>query len=426
MRREQLALSLIRLLVRRPWLADIVFKFDRWGNIFGPDRFIDPYPIYERMRESGPVSFSPLYQQWAVVGYDEAQQVLLSDSFGVESQLEVLLTVRPYSTLSWHTKALLRNVLLLTDPPRHTRLRSLVNRAFTARQMARLEPRIDKVAHQLLADLADDPSPDLTSGFTAPLPINVVADLLGVPEERWSWVAWMSGQIRDLLEPLANVDPATMDATFDELTEYFSGLADERLADPQDDLITGLVQAEVDGDRLDRDELVSMVALLVFAGHETTTGALGTSIIALAQHPEQRRLIRAHPELWPNAVEELLRYDTALHTDPRAALADIEIGGKLITKGQNLTIMLGAVNRDPRRFGDPEALRLDRDDPSPLSFGRGIHHCVGAALARMEMRVALHAFLENFGDYTIDMDQVEWKQSIALRGPTKLPVHRGQ
>lgn len=424
MRREQLALPMIRLLVKKPWLGDVVFKFDRWGNIFGPDRFIDPYPIYERMRKAGPVSFSPLYQQWAIVGYDEARQVLLSDSFGVQSQLEVLLSVRPYSTLSAHTKNLLGNALLLIDPPKHTRLRGLVNRAFTARQMARLEPRVDKIAHELLADMADDPCPDLISGFAAPLPINVISDLLGVPEERWEWASQMSAFIRDVLDPLAILDPATVDATFDEISAYYSSLADLRLAVPQDDLITGLVQAEVDGDRLDRDELISVVALLMLAGHETTTGALGNSIIALARHPAQRRLVRERPELWPNAVEELLRFDTALHTDPRAALEDTEIGGKTIKKGQNLTIMIGAVNRDPRRFHNPQDLRLDRQDPTPLSFGRGIHHCVGAALARMEMRIGLQAFTAAFGDYTIDPRGVEWKQSIALRGPARLPVRR--
>lgn len=215
--------------------------------------------------------------------------------------------------------------------------------------------------------------------FAAPLPINVISDLLGVPEQRWGWVAQTSLFIRDVLDPLATADPATVDATFDEITAYYSELADQRLAEPENDLMTGLVQAEEQGDRLSRDELVSFVTLLMFAGHETTTGAIANSIVALANHPNQRALVRANPDLWPNAVEELLRFDTALHTDPRTALDDIEIGGETIKKGQNLTIMLGAVNR---------------------------------------------AFVESFGDYTIDPDQIEWKQSIALRGPSRLPVSR--
>lgn len=220
--------------------------------------------------------------------------------------------------------------------------------------------------------MADDACPDVIAGFAAPLPINVISDLLGVPEERWEWAARMSAFIRDVLDPLATADPSIVDATFDEITDYYSALADQRLAEPENDLITGLVHAEVHGDRLSRDELVSFVALLMFAGHETTTGAIGNSIVALAQHRDQRTLVRANPNLWDNAVEELLRFDTALHTDPRTALDDTEIGGETIEKGQNLTIMLGAVNRDPRRFDDPNTLRLDRENPGPLSFGRGI------------------------------------------------------
>ncbi|CAN5815555.1 hypothetical protein BH24ACT15_BH24ACT15_07590 [soil metagenome] len=305
MRREQFALPLIRLLVKRPRLGNAVFRFDRWGNIFGPDRFVDPYPIYERMRAAGPVSFSPLYQQWAILGYDEARAVLTSNSFGVESQLEIFLSTRPYSKFSDHTKTLIRNVLLFTDPPKHTRLRSLVNRAFTSRQMDRLEPRVDKLAHELIADMADDACPDVVANFAAPLPINVISDLLGVPEERWEWAAQMSGFIRDVLDPLATIDPVVVDAAFDEITDYYSGLANQRLAEPKNDLITGLVHAEEQGDRLSRDELVSFVTLLMFAGRETTSGTIGNSIVALANHPDQRALVRANPDLWPSAVEEL-------------------------------------------------------------------------------------------------------------------------
>ena len=424
MRREELALPLMRALVKRPRLANAVFRLDKWGNILGPDRFVDPYPIYERMRASGPVSFSPFFQQWAVVGYDEARQVLASDSFGVAAQMELVLSVRPYVNLSDNTKALLTNALLFTDPPLHTRLRSLVNRAFTPRQMERLEPQVDQLARQLLSQMSNDDNPEVVAGFCAPLPINVISNLLGVPEERWEWVARISAQMRAVTDPFATIDPAAVDHTFDELTNYYSELADQRLADPRDDLITNLVQAEAEGDRLDRTELVSVVAILMLAGHETTTGALGNSIVALAQHPDQRQLLRDNPSLMPNAVEELLRYDTALHTDTRTALEDTIIGGKTIKKGQNLTVMLGAVNRDPARFDEPNMLRLDRENPAPLSFGRGIHHCVGAALARMELRVGLRAFLDVFGDYTIRLDDVAWKQSLAFRGPTELNVTR--
>ena len=424
-RREEIALLTIRGLVKRPWLANAVFRFDTWGNILGPDRFVDPYPIYERMRKPGPVSFSPLMQQWAVVGYDEAREVLTSPNFGVAAQLDLLLNARPYSNLSDSTQALLRNSLLFTDPPLHTRLRSTINRAFTPRRMKQLEPRISHAADHLLAAMADEARPDLMAGFAEPLPINVISELIGVPEARWSWVAETSTVLRKVADPFVALDPAEVDATCDDIANYFGNLADERRATPQDDLISTLAQAEADDEQIDRSELISLISILMLAGHETTTGAIGNAVVALADHPDQRRLIRDRPELWPNAVEELLRFDTAIHTDPRAAYETTIIGGETIKKGQNLTIMLGAVNRDPRRFEHPNELRLDRADPAPLSFGHGIHHCIGAALARLELRIALPAILKAFGDYTIDHREIEWKTSLAFRSPTRLPIKPG-
>lgn len=425
MRREEIALSVLRGLVKRPRLADAVFRFDKWGNILGPDRFVDPYPIYERMRDAGPVSFSPFLQQWAVVGYDEAKEILSSPSFGVAAQLDLLLEARPYTDLSDSTKLLLRNALLFTDPPLHTRLRSVVNRAFTPRQMARLEPRITEIANRLLADIGNDPEPDLVAGFAEPLPINVIAELIGVPEDRWAWVKETSTKLREVTDPFVVVDPASIDRTCDEIADYYSDLADQRLANPKEDLLTSLVQAEANDATLSRDELISIISILMLAGHETTTGALGNAVVALARNPAQRQLIAENPDLWPNAIEELLRFDTAIHTDPRAANETTTIAGKTIKKGQNLTIMLGAVNRDPRRFTNPNQLLLDRDNPNGLSFGHGIHHCVGAALARIELRIGLQAVLDAFGDYTIDETQVTWKASLAFRSPTRLPIKRG-
>ena len=202
-----MALSVVRGLVKRPRLANTVFRFDKWGNILGPDRFVDPYPIYERMRAAGPVSFSPLLQQWAVVGYEEARQVLSSSSFGVAPQIDLLLEARPYSRMADTTKALLRNALLFTDPPLHTRLRSVINRAFTPPQMQRLEARVAQLVDRLLADIADDPVPDLVPTLTEPLPIQVIAELIGVPEDRWPWVTATSATLRRVLDTFDVVDP---------------------------------------------------------------------------------------------------------------------------------------------------------------------------------------------------------------------------
>ena len=424
-RRQQVALAVVRGLVKRPRLGDAVFRFDRWGNILGPDRFVDPYPIYERMRAPGPVSFSPLLQQWAVVGYEEAREVLSSPSFGVAPQMALLLGTPPYSRLADSTKALLRNALLFTDPPLHTRLRAEVARAFGPPQMRRLEPRVRALVDRLLAGIAGDPRPELVAGVAQPLPVQVIAELIGVPEERWSWVQAASDTMRRVVDPFVVLDPAVVDSEAGEFARYANELADERLRTPSDDLMTTLAQA-VEAGHLDRSELVSLAAILLLAGHETTTGAIGNAVVALARHPDQRDLVRGNPDLWPNAVEELLRYDTALQTDPRTAQEDVRIGGAEIKRGQNLTVMLGAANRDPRRFDEPDRLRLDRPDPAPISFGHGIHHCVGAALARLELRVALPAIVDALGDYEIAPDDVTWKTSLAFRSPTRLQVTRGR
>lgn len=331
---------------------------------------------------------------------------------------------RPYANLSDEAKTLFRSALLFTDPPLHTRLRSVINRAFTPRRMALLEPRIEALVDRLLAGLGGDPTPELVGGFTEPLPIRVIGELIGVPEERWPWLAGISTTLRTMLDTVTVVDPVVLDATAQEITAYFSQLADERLAAPTDDLITVLAHAASTG-QLSRSELVSLLTVLVLAGHETTTGALGNALVALARHPDQRDLVRRRPEIWPNAVEELLRFDPVVQTDPRAAFKDVTIGERTIRKGQNLTVMLGAVNRDPRRFDAPDELRLDRDDPSPLSFGHGLHHCLGAALVRTELRIALPALLREFGDYVIAEDDLEWKTSIAFRGPSRLRIRRG-
>ncbi len=206
-RREEVALRVVRGLVRRPRLADIIFRFDRWGSILGPDRFVDPYPIYERMREAGPVSFSPFLQQWAVVGYDEAREVLRSSSFGVAGQMDLLMDTRPYSGLSHQTKALFLNALLFTDPPLHTRLGAAVSRAFTPRQMERFEPRIGSVLDRLLQGIVDEPNPELMASVAEPLPVQVIAELIGVPEERWAWLAQTSTILRGVGRSVRPVGP---------------------------------------------------------------------------------------------------------------------------------------------------------------------------------------------------------------------------
>ncbi len=271
--------------------------------------------------------------------------------------------------------------------------------------------------------MAGKPGVDIVAEFTARLPIYVIADLLGLPRDRWDWLRAASAEIGGLLEAFTAFDPASMNQRFADLHDYFSELIAIRRASPADDLISALAATD-DGTALDDEEVIAMIGLLMFAGHETTTGLLGNSIVALAQHPTQRALLRGRPELIDNAVEELLRFDPPAQTSGRVTTAPLVVGGITIPKGATVALMIGAANRDVRRWPDANELRLDRTDPKPISFGHGIHHCLGASLARLETKVALPAFLDAFGDYTIDTDNATWKRSHTLRGPLSLTVRR--
>jgi cytochrome P450 len=423
MRVEQIVFPVIRQVVKRPRLAGSIFRLLRTDNTFAPEFYADPYPVLNMWRDQGPVVFHRVFGQWMVLGYDEAQELLRSSDTSASENTETLLSVRPYSQLSDQAKQSLRTWMLLSDPPDHTRLRGLVSRAFTPKRIESWEPRVASVAKELVGAMLAKDKPDVVAEFTTKLPIYVIGEILGLPRDRWDWLKLKSDLIATLLDPFLAFDPVEMNRHLAEVRTYFQQLAAERRAEPRDDLISALVQA-ADGDALTDDEFVAMVELLMMAGHETTTLMLGNAIVALAAHPGQRELFRARPGLRTNAVEELLRFDTSVTTTIRVATREFVLGGKTIKKGARIGVLLHAANRDPRRFADANELKLDRENPRPISFGHGIHHCIGAALARMELRTGLSAFVEAFGDYTIDPATITWKPSGALRGPTLLPVRQ--
>jgi len=425
-RLDRTALRIVREIGKRPRLAQAILSPTRWGNQFTEENLANPYPMHQVIRADGPVVWNPWYQQWFVTGYDEAQEVLSSSATTVAAQRDLVLACPPHVDMSDASAELIRHFLLLVDPPVHTRLRRLVSGAFTPRQIRRIEESAAQMAAELLDGLADQDEIDMFAAFNAPFPINVIAELLGIPREHWGFTTELSLALTAFLDPFPEFDPPDIDATLQEGIEFFDSLIDARRDEPGDDLLSALLHAEADDDRLDRFETIAVAMFLMFAGHETTSGLLGNAMLALAGFPDQRAMIRADPSLWPNAVEELLRFDTALQIDPRAAAEDFTVGGRRIKAGQNIIVMLGAANRDPRRYDDPDELRLDRVDPRPISFGHGIHFCIGASLARMEIRVGLSAFVERFGDYTIDRDAMEWKNHMVLRGPVKVPLTRGR
>jgi cytochrome P450 len=422
---ESLALSAMAALAERPRVARVLFGAVRSENPFVAERFSWPYPMYERMRANGNVHYLRLFQQWFVLGYDEVNEVLRSPHTTTAGVADLLLSTPRYKKLSPAARRSFAKWLLTTDAPDHTRLRSAVSRAFTPRQIAAYEPLVKRVIDQIVAELPASGEVDIVLAVTERLPIRVIAEILGLPEERRAWLRDTSHELALMIEPLTRFDPVAMSKRFAELDAYFFELIAQRRADPGDDFVSVLASVDDSANALSDDEIVAMIAFLLTAGHETVTSMLGNALVALAEHPDQRQLLRRSPGIIDNAVEELLRFDSSAQVTGRTTTADIVVGGQTIPKGANIGVFVGAGNRDTRRWPDADELRLDRPDPKPLSFGFGAHRCLGAALARMELRNVLPPLIEQLGDYSIDLERTEWKRSFSLRGPTKLPLTIG-
>ena len=425
MRFETFLLPTLRFLSSHPRVSRTVFAFDSWGDPFSRDAAADPFPMIQRMWQDGPVTHRRAYGQWFVRGYDECQQILASSDATLGDQLDGFFDeVSPHRKLSDETKTFFRNWMLLQDGETHARLRGLVSRAFTPRQIAAWQPHVERAVRALIADLEGEQRFEAVEAFNRPLPVNVISSIMGIPCERWPWVGRIVTDMATFLDPLNSFDIDRIDSAGADFREYVLELASERRRDPRDDLITVLAQAEHDGSRLTEDELVAHVGLLVFAGQDTTTNMLGNSLVALARNPDQRAMIRERPDLWPNAVEELLRFDNTAFAILRTLHEDMKLGETVIPEGSSVVLQLLAANRDPRRWDVPDQLRLDRENPRPLAFGHGIHHCLGNALARLELRVALAALIDWLGDYEIDEEALEWRLSVVLRGPSRLVISR--
>ena len=368
----------------------------------------DPYGLYDQLRRKDPVHRMRLLKAWALTRYEDGDR-LLRDHKRFTSE------GRNYGYSSYLT-------MLDFDPPKHTRLRGLVSKAFTPRAIEKLEPRIHAVVHELLDDVAQRDRFDLIDAVAFPLPVIVIAEMLGVPpEDRDRFRGW-SDDIAMSVEPLleeANIQKVRK-AT-GELFEYFEGQIEKRRTKPQDDLLSALMAAEEAGDRLDREELLSTLMLLLVAGNETTRNLIGNGMLALLRHPDQLERLRQHPDMLDAAIGELLRFDPPVQFDGRIARVDLEIGGKKIRSGERVISLLGAANRDPDTFAEPNRLDIGRSEKSHISFGRGIHYCLGASLAVLEGKVVFAALLERFPTIRLAEPPVRRDQMV-LRGLSELWV----
>ena len=368
----------------------------------------DPYRSYEELRRKDPVHRMRLIEAWALTRYEDVQDVLIDHKRFTNAE-------RNYDYMQYRT-------FLDLDPPDHTRLRGLVSKAFTPRAVRELGPRIQGLVDELLDEVAGKSRIELISDFAFPLPVIVIAEMLGVPaEDRARFREW-SDDIALSVNPLLNSEQIErVQQATEELFDYFEGIIEQRRQAPQNDMISALLAAEEDGDRLTHEELLSTLMLLLVAGNETTRNLIGNGMLALLKNPAQLQRLRDHPELLDPAINELLRYDSPVQIDSRNAIDDVEIGGKRIAAGQRILAIVGAANRDPQVFANPDKLDIGRDEVSHLSFGRGIHYCLGSPLAILEGRIAFTSLLERFSSIRLASDPV-FKEQIVLRGVEKLWV----
>ena len=394
-------------------------------NPFLPSYQANPYPAYAALRAEDPVHFSAAIQAWVLTTYEDCERVLRDEatfSSSSDTASGQLATVLQQQRREFPLGEV--PTVLNSDPPVHTRLRTLLNRAFTPRAIEGLRPHIEEIAGSLLDDAGRAGGRfDAVTGFAQPLPIIVIAELLGVPPEdrdqlkEWSTAIANTTNVLNTEQALAAARQATV-----ELIAYMDEIVAQRRARPGADIMTALVQAEEDGERLSHDELLAFSILLLLAGHETTTNLIGNGLLALTEHPDAAARLRAEPDLVPSAVEEFLRYDSSVQGAVRFARETVEVGGRTIERGSTVLLLLGAANRDPAQFPEPDALDVTRSPNRHLSFGRGVHFCLGAPLARLEGDVAFRALLDRFAELRVPEGGAERSGTLVLRGMGKLEL----
>jgi cytochrome P450 len=394
-------------------------------NPLSPDFIRDPYPHYERLRNTDPMHLTP-FGSFVASRHAEASLVLRDKRFGKDF---VERSTRRYGTKIMEEPVFrsMSHWMLQQDPPDHARLRGLVVKAFTARRVEDMRPRIQHIVDETLDRIIPQGRMDLIEDFAFRLPVTIICDMLGIPPEHREVFYAGSRDGGRLLDPvpLSPEEIAKANASHAMVEMYFRQLFELRRREPGDDLTTQLVQAEEDGSKLSNEELTANIILLFGAGHETTVNLIGNGLLALYRNPDQLALLKANPELITNAIEEFLRYDSSVQLTGRVALEDIDdVGGKKIPKGETVLCLLGSANRDPAVYPDrPDRLDITRPNVKPLSFGGGIHFCLGAQLARIEAEVAIASLLRRLPELRLDdAENPEWRPTFVLRGLKTLPA----
>jgi cytochrome P450 len=380
--------------------------------LFSDEARRDPYPLYAQVRAASPLLRGPQTRNlWMVFDYDGVNRVL-SDHEAFSSR---------HGPADW---------MIFTDPPRHSKLRALVSRAFTPKSVASLEPRIRELSRGLLDAVLGRGEMDVADDFAIPLPMLVIGEMLGIPaEDRPRFYRWNNAILKmSYLVPVGK-SPETAGvmqefiAVTAEMGDYLADLLGRRRTEPKDDLITRLGQAEVDGERLSPTDILGFFQLLLLAGAETTTNLINNAVLCFIRHPEELARLEANPGLLPSAVEEVLRYRSPLQWMFRLARREVEMHGRTIPSGALVLAMIGSANHDPKQFHDPARFDVARDPNPHLAFGHGIHFCLGAPLARLEAKIALGDFLARIKHFRLASDEPwEPRKGLHVHGPTRLPI----
>lgn len=392
-----------------------------------PDFYCDPYPVYHELRATDPVHWSDIMGSWVLTRYDDVVATMRDPRRFSNAGRHALSLDRLPAHVRKKAQPIYEHYavgLIHTDPPDHTRMRALINKVFTVRAMESLRPRVQKIVDDLLDAAASNGDMDVMAALAFPLPVAIISQILGIPEEDNDKFAYWNEGVNELTAS-GRTTEANLERglpIFQHLRGYMGELIEKRRRDPQDDLLSALVMVEEEGDRLSVEELITNYQTLITAGFETTMNLIGTGLLTLLRHPDQLAKLRADPSQTASAVEELLRYETPFQRNWRVAAQDVELGGKRIRRGQLVAQMLGAANRDPEIFPDPDRFDISRNSGSHIAFGYGIHFCIGAPLARIEADIAFRTLLRRFPKLRLMQENADWRGEIVFRGLNSLMV----
>ena len=393
---------------------------------YDPQLLANPYPLYHQLRTEDPVHWSDALGCWLITRFDDVVSALRDHGRFSSNRMSSFMGQLPEAAQdeAQPLRDYLSKFIGLLDPPDHTRIRKLVHKAFEPNVVQRMRPWIQKIVDDLLDEVHQQGRMDVIRDLAYPLPVTVIARIIGLPEEdRAQFKKWSDDIVAFLGSGHAMPDRAEIaQRSMFEFTDYYRDIMAERRRNPKDDLISVLLAAEEDGEKLTEQELLATCVTLLAGGHETTTNLIGNGILALLRHPDELRKLKDDPSLVESAAEELLRYDTPIQRAERRAAEDIELRGSHIEKDQRVFLVVGAANRDPLEFPDPDRLDICREPNPHVAFGFGIHYCVGAPLARMEAPIAINAVLRRMPNMQLTGDTLDWHENLAIRGVKSLPV----